>query len=44
MRKYPPTVLKAIWFEHWPDENGISKNAQIPNGLLALLFSDNVIR
>lgn len=46
MRKYPPSVLKATWFDAQEDAKNYFDRVHtlLPNGLLALLYSDNVIR
>lgn len=46
MRKYAPFVLKAVWFEPQNDSKNYfdKQNFQAPEGLLALLYSDSVIR
>jgi hypothetical protein len=46
MRKYPPSVLKAQWFEPQSEARAHFDAAQVraSSGLLGLLFSDSVVR
>jgi hypothetical protein len=46
MRKYSPSVLKAVWFEPPEDAkpNFDKSQTEVPSALVALLYSDNVVR